>query len=67
MELMTDELLNQKQLMALRDILSFYKEFQEELYDYPEPDTLFTSTQLELFEMFDIVWFYGIWLRPIFS
>ena len=52
---MTDELLNQKQLMALRDILSFYKEFQEELYDYPEPDTLFTSTQLELFEMFDIV------------
>ena len=49
-----EEILTEKQLLALRDILSFYKEFQNELYDYPEEDTLFTKTQLELFDIFDI-------------
>lgn len=52
--LMTEELLSQKQIDALRDILYLYKEFQEELYNYPEPDTLFTKTQRELFDIFDI-------------
>ena len=48
------EALTDKQLTALRDMLYHYKEFQEELYDYPEPDTLFTQTQTELFKIFDI-------------
>ena len=49
-----EEVLSDKQLLALRDILSFYKEFQEELYNYPEDTTLFTKSQLELFKLFDI-------------
>lgn len=49
-----EEVLTDKQLLALRDILSFYKEFQEELYNYPEDTTLFTKSQLELFKLFDI-------------
>ena len=53
--LMIEEALTDKQLTALRDMLAHYKEFQEELYDYPEPDTLFTETQTELFKIFDIV------------
>jgi hypothetical protein len=52
--LMTEELLNEKQLTALRDILYSYKEFQLELYDYPPEDTLFTKAQRELFEIFDV-------------
>jgi hypothetical protein len=52
--LMIEEALTDKQLTTLRDILYHYKEFQEELYDYPEPDTLFTQTQRELFTLFDI-------------
>ena len=53
--LMTEELLNEKQLLALRDMLSHYKEFQLELYNYPTEDTLFTKSQREIFEIFDIV------------
>ena len=52
--MMTEELLNEKQLNALRDILYFYKEFENEKYDYPEEDTLFTKAQRELFGIFDI-------------
>lgn len=52
--LMIEDALSEKQLTALRDILYFYKEFQNELYDYPPEDTLFTKTQFELFEIFDI-------------
>ena len=52
--MMTEELLNEKQLNALRDILYFYKEFQQELYEYPAEDTLFTKAQRELFDIFDI-------------
>jgi hypothetical protein len=53
--LMIEEALTDKQLTTLHDILYHYKEFQEELYNYPEPDTLFTKTQRELFTLFDIV------------
>jgi hypothetical protein len=49
-----EEILTEKQLTALRDILYFYKEFELELYDYPQEDTLFTKTQRELFDIFDI-------------
>jgi hypothetical protein len=49
-----EEILTEKQLLALRDILYFYKEFEMELYDYPQEDTLFTKTQRELFDIFDI-------------
>ncbi len=49
-----EEVLTEKQLTALRDILYFYKEFELELYDYPSEDTLFTKTQRELFDIFDI-------------
>jgi len=52
--LMIEEVLSEKQLLALRDILYHYKEFQMELYEYPSEDTLFTQTQFELFELFDI-------------
>lgn len=49
-----EEVLTEKQLLALRDIMYFYKEFELELYDYPPEDTLFTKTQRELFDIFDI-------------
>jgi hypothetical protein len=49
-----EEVLTEKQLLALRDILYFYKEFELELYDYPPEDTLFTKSQRELFDIFDI-------------
>lgn len=49
-----EEILTEKQLTALRDIMYFYKEFELELYDYPAEDTLFTKTQRELFDIFDI-------------
>lgn len=49
-----EEVLTEKQLLALRDMLYHYKEFQLELYDYPSEDTLFTKPQLELFDIFDI-------------
>jgi hypothetical protein len=49
-----EEVLTEKQLTALQDILCFYKEFQNELYNYPPEDTLFTQTQRELFDIFDI-------------
>ena len=53
---MNDFELTDKQLLALQDMLQHYKEFQEELYKYPEPNTLFTQTQLDLFSLFDILW-----------
>jgi hypothetical protein len=49
-----EEVLTEKQLTALQDILYHYKEFQLELYDYPPEDTLFTKTQRELFTIFDV-------------
>jgi hypothetical protein len=49
-----EEVLTDKQLLALRDILYHYKEFQLELYEYPSENTLFTQTQRELFDIFDI-------------
>jgi hypothetical protein len=51
---MIEDALTDKQLTALRDMMYFYKEFQEELYNYPDSDTLFTQTQRELFTIFDI-------------
>jgi hypothetical protein len=53
--LMTEELLNEKQLLALRDMLYVYKDLQKEVHDYPSEDTLFTKSQREIFEIFDIV------------
>ena len=53
--LLLEEILTEKQMTSLQDMLSHYKEFQEELYQYPDPDTLFTKTQTELFTIFDIV------------
>ena len=49
-----EEVLTEKQLTALRDIMYFYKEFYLELYKYPPEDTLFTQTQRDLFDLFDI-------------
>ena len=49
-----EEILTEKQLTALRDIMYFYKEFELELYKYPPEDTLFTQTQRDLFDLFDI-------------
>jgi hypothetical protein len=53
--LMLEEVFTDKQLTTLRDMVSHYKEFEEELYNYPEPDSLFTQTQRELFSLLDIV------------
>ena len=52
--LVTEEMLTEKQMLALRDMLYHYKEFQMELYEYPPEDTLFTQSQREVFEVFDI-------------
>jgi len=42
------------QLASLRNMLIHYREFQEELYNYPEPHTLFTETQREIFDLMDV-------------
>jgi hypothetical protein len=44
--------LTQKEFNTLADILLTYKQFEEELYDYPPIENLFTATQLRLFEYF---------------
>ena len=50
--------LTDKEIGNLQHMLQHYRDWQEELYkDYynPEtPETLFTQTQLELFELFKI-------------
>lgn len=46
--------LTQKQLDTLKDMIQTYKDFQEELYQYPPVETLFTETQRNLFELFEI-------------
>lgn len=52
--LMIEDILTEKQLLVLQDMLYVYKSLQEEVHNYPEPDTLFTQTQRELFDLFDI-------------
>ena len=46
--------LTESQIKELKNILEFYKDYQNELYEYPEPDTLFTTTQRELFTLFGL-------------
>ena len=46
--------LTEKQLTALRHMVQFYRDFEEELYDYPAEENLFTRSQLELFQIFDV-------------
>lgn len=53
--LLIEEILNEKQLNALRDIIYVYKDLQKEVHNYPSEDTLFTKTQREVFEIFDTV------------
>lgn len=48
------DVFTEKEFKTLQEILLNYKEFQSELYDYPDEDTLFTNTQLNLFSAFDI-------------
>lgn len=48
------EVFNEKEFKTLQDMILFYKEFQSELYDYPEENTLFTETQRKLFSAFDV-------------
>lgn len=52
--LLIEDILTEKQLVSLQDMVQHYKEFQEELYNYPPEDTLFTKSQLELFQIFDV-------------
>jgi hypothetical protein len=52
--LLIEDILSEKQLSSLTDMLQHYREFQEELYDYPPEHTTFTKSQLELFQIFDI-------------
>lgn len=46
--------LTDKQLLVLQDMIFTYKEFVNEVYNYPDEDTLFTQTQRELFTIFNI-------------
>ena len=46
--------LTEEQIKELKRMLEFYREFQNELYEYPEPDTLFTKTQRNLFKQFGV-------------
>ncbi len=52
--LMIEDILTEKQLLVLQDMLYVYKDLQEEVHNYPPEDTLFTQTQFELFDLFDI-------------
>lgn len=52
--LLIEDILSEEQLSSLTDMLQHYREFQEELYDYPPEQTTFTKSQLELFQIFDI-------------
>lgn len=54
--------LTDKELASLHDMLQTYRELQEEIYTEDEqcawdgnPETLFTKTQLKLFNRFDVV------------
>lgn len=48
--------LTEKEYQTLQEMLEFYKEFQQNLYDnHDEPERLFTSTQRSLFEFFDLM------------
>jgi hypothetical protein len=51
---MITESLTEKQHLALQDMVSFYKQFQLELYDFPGEGNLFTETQQELFSIFEV-------------
>jgi hypothetical protein len=45
-----------KEFETLQSMLQTYREHEEELYNYPEDSTtLFTATQLRLFNRFDVV------------
>ena len=48
------DFLTEKQLNTLRDMLQTYKELEREVNHYPEDEFLFTQTQRELFELFDV-------------
>ena len=52
--LLIEDILSEEQLSSLTDMLQHYREFQEELYDYPPEQTTFTKSHLELFQIFDI-------------
>jgi len=49
-----EEVLTEKQLYSLQLMLQHYREFQEELYNYPPEESLFTKSQREVFQIFDI-------------
>lgn len=44
-----------KEYKALQDMLQSYREFEEEKYNYPDTETLFTIAQRRLFQRFNIV------------
>lgn len=44
----------EKQLDTIKDMIRTYKDFESELYNYPPEETLFTQTQRNLFELFEI-------------
>ena len=46
--------LTEEQIKELGYILEFYKDCQNEIYEHPDPDTLFTKTQQELFSLFGL-------------
>lgn len=44
----------EKEFNTLQNMIILYKQFEEDLYNHPDPDTLFTETQRNLFNSFDI-------------
>ena len=49
-----EDSLTAKQFCSLVEIVQFYRDFNEENYDYPPEENLFTVTQRELFQIFDV-------------
>lgn len=44
----------EKEITTIQNMMEFYKDFQQELYGYPEPENLFTETQRNLFKQFGV-------------
>ena len=44
----------EKEFNTLQNMIILYKQFEEDLYNHPDPNNLFTKTQMNLFDVFGI-------------
>lgn len=49
-----EDSLTARQHYSLVEMVQFYRDFNEENYDYPPEENLFTAAQRELFQIFDV-------------